>query len=128
MKDFDLKQLKIGDEVCVAIIKRSNAARGKDMSIGNIDNFTYKSVVTKVGRKYITVEFNNRYGEEQFDIESGNNLYKYGSADYKLYLTKQDVIDDYKVDELFSLIKSKFGWSNTFALDQLERIVKIVEE
>ena len=83
--------LKKGDKCCVAIIKGSNASRYKDMSLENIDNWTYEAEVTIINKKYITVKFG--VNEEKFVIEDDyRNKYSCGGADWQLFNSKEEVI------------------------------------
>jgi len=122
--------LKVGQKVVVTIIKRSNASRHKDMSLENIDNWCFDGEVTKIGRKYITVKW-DKWSEEQFSIENDYNNKTDYSCDYKLYLNKEEIIKERKADELYNEIKTHFsGWggNENFSLDQLERIINIINE
>ena len=76
--------VKKGDKVIVAIEKGSNEARRMDMSVANIDNWTYEGTVISSGSKYITVEFNK--DTLKFVVEDDyRNQWTRGGADYKLY-------------------------------------------
>lgn len=127
-------ELKVGQEVAIRIESGSNVSRYlKSMTLENIDEWCFSGEVIKSGRKYITVKFNG--GRiEQFNTEDEyRNKYTYGGADYKLYLTKQDVIEEYKSEELYRDIKDKHfggygGNRGKFTLDQLERIISIINE
>jgi hypothetical protein len=121
--------LEVGQKVAVVIEKMSNASRGLNMTLDNIDKWCFDGEVTKVGRKYVTVKFNNY--EDTFEVDNDyRQKYKRGGADYKLYLSKDEVINIEKADDLHYEIKSKFsGYGNTeFTLDQLERIYSIIKE
>ena len=50
--------LKKGDKCCVAVEKNSNVARYYNMSMENIDEWTFSGEVTTVSKKYITVNLN----------------------------------------------------------------------
>jgi len=124
--------LKVGQEVVVRIIVGSNASRREKMTLDNIDNWCFAGEVTKIGRKYITAKFNN-WQEYQFEIESDyRNKYTYGGADYQLYLSKDEVVKEMEAEELFSELRNHFGgWgknANKFSLNQLQRIISIVNE
>ena len=121
--------LQVGQPVAIKIEEMSNASRRVDMSLENIDEWCFDGEITKIGRKYITVKFKGY--EDQFSIEYDyRQKYTYGGADYKLYLSKEDVIKEKKADDLYYGIKSKFSSykNSVFTLDQLERITKIIEE
>jgi len=122
--------LKKDQKVVVAIIERSNMARNRDMSSENIDNWCFDGIVTKVGRKYITVKW-DKWSEEQFDKEKDYNNKTEYSCDYKLYLNREEIFQMRKTEELYSKVKTYFsGWgvNENFTLDQLERILTIINE
>lgn len=121
--------LKVGQEVAIKVEEMSSIARRTDMSIENIDNWCFAGTVTKVTKKYITVKFN--IIEKQFTIEDDyREKYTRGLADYKLYESKQDVIDEYESKRLHSMIRSKFSSFDDLDLTlvQLKRIQAIIEE
>lgn len=122
--------LKKGDKCCVAIIKGSNASRYKDMSLENIDNWTYEGEVTIISKKYITVKFG--VNEEKFVIEDDyKNKWTYGGADWKLFNSKEEVINEEKKEnllyDLFGLKCNRKEKINNLTLNQLERIQAIIE-
>lgn len=121
---------KKGDEVVVAIEERSNAARGKDLSLSNIDKWTYNGIVTSVGRKYITVKLGKSW-EEKFVIENDYlQKWEYGSADYKLYRNIDDILNRRKSQELYNIVKRKFNsYANPgMSIEQLEQILNILDK
>lgn len=119
--------IKKGDNVVVAIEKSSNRARRVNMAVSNIDNWTFKGVVLSVSKKYITVEFNG--STMKFVIaDDYRNKYTYGGADYKLYLSFDDVYNEFKSQELYSQIKSKFSaYKNSYSLETLNKILELLE-
>jgi hypothetical protein len=124
--------LKAGQEVAVKIITGSNASRRTNMGLSNIDEWCFDGKVVKVGRKYITVNF-NEYQECQFDIESDyRNKYTAGGADYQLYSSKEEIIEEKESDDLYRDIQTQFsshgGNNGKFTLSQLKRIISIVSE
>lgn len=124
--------LKLNQEVVVKIIKGSNVSRNKDMSLENIDNWCYKGIVTKIGRKYITVKW-DKWSEVQFDKESDYRNKTEGSCDYKLYLSKEEIIEEHEADKLYKNIRDKYfdrygGNNGKFTLDQLKRFMEIIKE
>lgn len=100
-------KLTVGQKVAVKIEDNSNASRYTDMSLENIDNWCFEGEVIKVGRKYTS-----------------------GGADYKLYLSREEVIEEKEANEIYRQIKHEFdGYKNDkYTLDQLKRIKSIVEE
>lgn len=123
-----LKNFKKGDSVVVAIEPSSNASRRVNMSIENINNWTYQGIVKSAGRKYITVEF--KRGTMQFVIDDKfRNKYTYGGADYRLYPTLEDVYNKFKSEQLYDKIKRKFsGYTNPYDLDTLTKIWDLLED
>ena len=104
----------------------------KDKSIENIDEWITKGTVLKIGRKYIEIDM--RYiSNEKFDIEFDYvQKTKYGSPDYKIYLSKEEIVEEIKCEELYDQIQNTFGRygrnNNKFNLNQLQRIVDIIKE
>lgn len=128
MKDRILN-LKKGDKCIVAIEPMSNASRRVDMSLDNIDEWTYEGDVISVGRKYITVKF----GWETGKFEIDNNYLKkvsYGSNDHLLYKDIQEVKDEREAKNIEMSLRDIFDrYSGTnLTLDQLRRIKNIIEE
>lgn len=124
--------LKKGDKCIVAIEENSNASRSMDMSLDNIEKWTYKGEVVSVGRKYITVKFGRWNETEKFVIEDNyRRKYDCGTADYELYLSKEEIIEKRESEDIYYWIKCKFdSYKNNgkYSLDQLKRIKKIIEE
>ena len=122
---------KKGDKCIVAIEEHSNASRHKDMSIDNINDWTYEGVVIASGKKYITVEFNNETSKFEVDNDYRKKV-NYGSNDYKLFKDIQGVKDERELDSLIWSIRMCFdrmNKSNTkLTLDQLRRISNIISE
>lgn len=121
--------LEKGQEVVVRYIN-DRIRYTKDRTINNIDKWTSNGKVTKVGRKYIEVNMNGLL--EKFDIEydyvQKTNI---GSPDYKLYLSKEEIINEIETEELYTEVKKYFGnWRNIgkFTLSQLKQILDIVNE
>lgn len=133
----DFGKMTVGQEIWVKIEEHSNAARYINSS--NIEEWIYQGEIVKIGRKYVTVKFGryddgkiNYYHEEKFNVEDDyRQVWTAGGADYKLYLTKQDILDEIESDKLYSQIKSEFSGfknNNKFTLDQLRKIKAIIEE
>jgi hypothetical protein len=102
-----------------------------DFNIGQTVYFTssYRSKgliegnVTKVGRKYVTV--NNR---DQFEIETLREKIEYGSAGV-LYLSKQIYLDEQELDNNVRKLREVFShWRASVTLDQTRRILEILSE
>lgn len=125
-------ELKVGQKVVIKIIEGSNISRNKDMSLENIDNWCYDGEVIKIGRRYITIKW-SKWSETQFDKESDYRNKIDGSCDYKLYLNKEEIIEEHKANDLYRNIRDKYferygGNNGKFTLDQLERIMNIINE
>lgn len=92
----------------------------------NPEDYIEEVIVTSVGSKFITVE--RGYNTIKFDME-GNQVTQY-CRDYRLYVSKQDIIDEIELDKLSSKIRRKFeGYGRCdFTLDQLRRIDAIINE
>lgn len=123
--------LKKGDKCIVAIEKNSNASRNKDMSLKNIENWTYEGEVISVGRKYITVNF-GEYNTGKFEID--NNYRKKvacGTNDYILYQNIKQIKDEIECVELTAKIRGVFQYNYNaegLTLDQLRKISDILDE
>lgn len=86
--------------------------------------------ITKVGRKYYEVgEENSKYFNVKFKIEGNDQVTEY-SADWKLYFSQQEILDEEEYNATMSLLRSKFDrWGvKEFTLDQLRRIKAIIVE
>lgn len=131
---MEKSDFKIGQKVYLKIIKGSNAARyiSKD-EVNNFESWIDEKVVTKIGKKYITVmdSTESTYGEEKFDItQNFRHYYTVGSANYVLYLSKEDILKDMECEKLYSEIKNLFSsWKNErkYTLDQLQKVKEILE-
>ena len=67
-----------------------NAARGRKTTEERIQEWE----VLKVGRKYITAKPKVGGWEQRFDIENNfRHVYTYGTSDYELYLTKEEIYE-----------------------------------
>lgn len=119
--------LKKGDKCVVAIEEHSNASRHVDMSMENIDNWTYEGEVLLVTKKYITVKFKTDIAK--FEIE--NNYRKKvtrGTCDHELNKDIQELKD---IKEAKNLTYKIFGVTpryNDLSLDKLKRIYDIINE
>ena len=72
-----------------------NAARGRKTTEERIQEWE----VLKVGRKYITAKPKVGGCEQRFDIENNfQHVYTYGTSDYELYLTKEEIYE--KIERL----------------------------
>ncbi|MBD1379155.1 hypothetical protein IC621_02830 [Bacillus sp. IB182487] len=82
----------------------------------------------KVGRKYIQVSFGG-FQTYKYYKDSLEQVSDY-AADFYLYLSKQEILDEQEISNLVSEIRSKFDrWGSVnLTLDQLRRISKIISE
>lgn len=125
--------LKKGDKCIMAVVPMSNFSRGMDLSLKNIDNWTYEGEVVSVTKKYITI----LSGGNNIKFEVDNNYYEKvnrGGSNFKLYENLEDIRMETEKKELFSKIESAFSSSclynktEKFTLDQLRRINDIINE
>lgn len=131
---MEKSDFSIGQKVYLKIIKGSNAARriNKDESETS-ESWIKEKVVTKIGKKYITVGNNtgSTYGEEKFDItQDFRHYYTIGSADYKLYLSKDEILEDMECEKLYNDIKNLFSsYDNNrkYTLKQLQKVKELLE-
>ena len=87
-------------------------------------------VVIKVGRKYF---YAYKPGEREdfatkFNLETMFNVTTY-SPDWKVYLSKQDIIDERESEELTASIRKQFDHygKSKLTLDQLRHIKRIID-
>lgn len=131
---MEKSDFKIGQKVYLKIIKGSNAARYvSNDKTEDSESWIKEKIVTKIGKKYITVmdSMDSTYGEEKFDItQNFRHYYTVGTADYKLYLSKDEILEDMECEKLYNDIKSLFSsWHNDrkYTLDQLQKVMEILE-
>lgn len=119
--------MKVGDTVY--LLPDGNMTRRMTGSL--IENIK-EAKIEKVGKKLITVSLG--YGEIKFRLD---NKHKGGyaentnySCDYYMYESKQDILDMLEHDDLKNKISTNFSnYSRIdFSLDQLRRIMAIIEE
>ena len=89
--------------------------------------------VVSVGRKYITCRDKNcSWREAKFDIDDDfRHVYKYGTADYILYLSKEDILNEIYKNTLISNIVNKVMYNRSrirkMSVDDLEVINDILK-
>lgn len=120
----------VGQTVYLMVERGSNVARGISDKT-NIENWILKRTVKLIGKKYITVTNENFTGYEiKFDIANDfRQVYSYGGADYRLFLSKEEIMDYMNSERIYDYIKSKFNnWDNRgkFSLEQLKAIEEII--
>lgn len=121
--------LKKGDKCIVAREWTGRTVRDGFTRLDNVEEWTWEVEVVTVSKKYITVNF--RGTKEKFDIGFDyQRRVNYGESDYKLYMTRDEVLNRVKANQLHGKIKSKFSeYGDTkYTLDQLERIMAIINE
>lgn len=127
---MDKKDFHVGQTVYLKVLPGSNAARYIDKS--NPDEWIKERIVIKIGSKFITVAIDNedRGGEEKFLIQ---NIYTHRhdvEQNYKLYLTKESILEDQECESLYRKIKNGFSdWGNDgkYSLDQLRCAIEMLE-
>lgn len=71
------------------------------------------------------------YGEEKFDITQNFRHYcTVGSVNYKLYLSKDDILEDMECEKLYKDIKNLFSsWDNDrkYTIKQLQKVKELLE-
>jgi hypothetical protein len=113
--------MQVGDKVFLKAVG-NNARHRKEVYI-------QENEISKVGRKYIEVGKGARplkFNIEDLSEKTSNDTI----ADWELYFSKQEILDEEEFEKLHWKIKMKF---DTFAkakltLDQLRRINEIIEE
>ncbi len=89
--------------------------------------------VVSVGRKYITCRDKNcSWREAKFDIDDDfRHVYKYGTADYILYLSKEDILNEIYKNTLISNIVNTVMYNRSrirkMSVDDLEVINDILK-
>lgn len=97
----------------------------RERGIRDIREYIKKVTVSKVGRKYFEVEEMNM----KFDLVEMRDVSQY-VAEYEVYLSKQEILDELEFKELAFKVKTIFnGYSDPkLTLEQLRRIVDIISE
>lgn len=117
---MNLKDFKVGQEVWLRPV--NNGLRFYKCSL-------LKATVIKVGRIYLTVEYNNR--KIQFDAEYNFTQKTDYSPDYKLYISKEDAVRDMNNSIEYGQLAQKLSSFNewrSLSLDQMRRVKEIIEE
>lgn len=94
-----------------------------------LESLIVEAKVQKVGRKYIEVLPNGRLDTIKFNKEDLKEVTNY-SADWELYLSKQEIYDNEEHSDLCFEIKSvfvKYGKID-LSLEQLRKIKAIIDE
>lgn len=116
-----------GQTVWVYLI--GNAARGRKTTEERIQEWE----IIKVGRKYITAKSKNGGRERRFDIENNfRHVYTYGTSDYELYLTKEEIYEEIERSNRIKYIEQFCRWErrnlNKMSDDDLLAVVEIFKQ
>lgn len=115
----------------VYVLPVNNLARYDNQQGTPIEERIKEDVVTKVGNKYFYLE-NTGAGEMKFGIGHHNTLMDISdySANYHVYLDKQEILDKKEYEGLKNKMKKCFDVFSTvnLNLDQLRRINNIIKE
>lgn len=116
-----------GQTVWVYLI--GNAARGRKTTEERIQEWE----IIKVGRKYITAKPKNGGWEQRFDIENNfRHVYTYGTSDYELYLTKEEIYEKIERLNRIEYIEQFCRWErrnlSKMSYDDLLAVVEIFKK
>lgn len=114
--------MQVGDKVYLKAAG-NNARYDKEVRIEEY-------IIRKIGRKYFEVSSKeHETWTIKFNLENNKQVTNY-SADWILYFSKQEIIDEIETDNLTREIRNRFdSWSKVnLTLDQLRRIVEIIRE
>lgn len=94
-----------------------------------IEKRIIETTVLSVGRKYIKVKFG---GGIQFEIENDFREKTNYSIEYKLFLSKEDIQNDFKRRKMEERISTAFHFPNyvskKMTLDELQTVFNIVKK
>lgn len=114
-----------GQTVYLFVTETGNVFRRLKGSDGKVnpEDRVIETVVTSVGKKYLTVKYNNiqfRFGD---DFRQRTDY----AVDYILYTDKNSVYNDMESKKLFRQIHIAFDtFKNPFTLEQLREVAKIL--
>lgn len=109
-------KLEVGQTVWLE--KHNNAAR--------YDKEPIETKVTKIGRKWVCVDYNDRL---RFDVESGWEDGRGYTPNFRLKISLQEILDDQDINKLNRKIRDVFYmFKSDLSLDQLRRIDTIISE
>ena len=116
-----------GQTVWVYLI--GNVARGRKTTEERIQEWE----IIKVGRKYITAKPKNGGWEQRFDIENNfRHVYTYGTSDYELYLTKEEIYEKIERLNRIEYIEQFCRWErrnlSKMSYDDLLAVVEIFKK
>lgn len=104
-----------------------NAARGKKTTEERIQEWE----VVSVGRKYITArpKGTGLWFDTKFDIENNFwQVYTYGSANYVLYLSKEDILQDVWRSQTREYIRRCARWESQIVRMMSDEDLQAVSE
>lgn len=94
-----------------------------------IEKRIIEATVLTVGRKYITCDFGRKI---LFDINNNFQEFTPFSIDYKLFLSKEDIKEDFKRRKMEERISTAYHFPNHVArkmtFDELETVFNIVKK
>lgn len=111
--------MKVGD--IVFLKKVNNLARGED----NIEKLIIETKISKIGSKYFYIE---GFEKTKFSFEEMRDVSEY-CACYEVYLNKQDIYDEYEINDLKFKIRARFNYfgKKKENLEILRQISKLLE-
>lgn len=119
--------LKVGQEVITIKENNSYLRETEGITLDNIDKWTIKRAVAKVGRKYITLDNGDRY-----EIKYDYRKIDYRGLSSKLYVTYEELKEEKEfnnmVDEISQYFSSYRNWEAKLSKNQIERIYNILQE
>ena len=120
---------KKGNIVYLRIIKGSDRWRYlSDDDKKHPERAIKEAKVITVGKKYITVlEVGKIMGEIKFDISNNFCQSSNYSAEYELYLTKQDAINQIEAEKMLQSIRDKILYSSILKIGGYEKIRAIYD-
>lgn len=118
---FNKKDFTVGQIVFLKLT--GNEARGK-----SDEKLIVEREVKSIGNKFVTVGYvGEEYGTVKIKLEDGCEHSNY-TSNYSLYLTKDDILDEFKLSKLTREIFGTFGFNKKLTLNQIERIYAIYKE
>lgn len=112
--------MQIRDKVYLKPI--NNAARNENKGIREYE-------IKKIGKKYFEVwDGSNDYTINKFYIEGLIEVTKY-SPDWRIYFSKQEILDEYEFENIARNIREVFGSYGkiNLTLEQLRKIKEIID-
>ena len=111
--------MKVGDTIFLK--KVNNLARGVD----DVKKLIIETKISKIGSKYFYVD---EFDKTKFSFEEMRDVSDY-CACYEVYLNKQDIYDEYEINDLKFKIRARFnyGVNKNENLEILRQICKLLE-